>query len=86
MRMQNVMFYNFSIDIFYILIFFFTIIFKRRIIFKQKNIYIFLVVIFVISFLEGFINYNQHNLISGLLFDIFLIIYGIKFFLRSDKI
>jgi hypothetical protein len=80
------MFYNFSIDIFYILIFFFTIIFKPRIIFKQKNIYIFLVVIFIISSLEGFINNNQHNLISGLLFDIFLIIYGIKFFLRSDKI
>ena len=86
MKMQNVMFYNFFIDIFYIIILIFTIIFKPISIFKQKNIYIFLVVIFVISFLEGFINYNQHNLISGLLFDIFLIIYGVKFFFRLDKI
>jgi hypothetical protein len=83
MKMKFVNYFNFILDIFYLITFFFILRYKIEL--SQKNINIFLLSIFIISFIESnFYSFN-HNFISGFFFDFFFIFILAKIFFYKIK-
>jgi hypothetical protein len=83
MKMKFVNYFNFILDIFYLITFFFIL--KYKIELSQKKINMLLLSIFIISFIESnFFSFN-HNFISGIFFDIFFIFILVKIFFIKSK-
>jgi hypothetical protein len=83
MKMKFVNYFSFILDIFYLIIFFFIL--KNKIVLSQKNINIILLSIFIISFIESNLYSFNHNLISGIIFDILFIFILVKIFFYKVK-
>lgn len=81
--MKFVNYFSFILDIFYLIIFFFIL--KNKIVLSQKNINIILLSIFIISFIESNLYSFNHNLISGIIFDILFIFILVKIFFYKVK-
>jgi hypothetical protein len=83
MKMKFVNYFSFILDIFYLIILFFIL--KNKIVLSQKNINIILLSIFIISFIESNLYSFNHNLISGIIFDILFIFILVKIFFYKVK-
>jgi hypothetical protein len=81
--MKFVSYFSFILDIFYLIILFFIL--KYKIVLSLKNINIILLSIFIISFIESNLYPFNHNLISGIIFDILFIFILVKIFFYKVK-